>query len=114
MLVEVPQQARALNGTVLGDVSQHARALRGRVLGDLPQRDRALQAGSSSGATLQRIDLGGDLVECEGKDLWEWVQCRRHGNLLEEEIAAKPTCQSFHVEPCHCNLATGSTCEVPS
>ena len=81
VLGEVPQQARALNGTVLGDVSQHARALRGRVLGDLPQRDRALQAGSSSGATLQRIDLGGDLVECEGKDLWEWVQCRRHGNL---------------------------------
>ena len=20
-------------------------------------------------------------LECEGKDLWEWVQCRRHGNL---------------------------------
>ena len=54
------------------------------------------------------------LVECEGKDLWQWVQCRRHGTLLEEETAAKPTCQSFHVKLRHCNLVTGSTCAVPS
>ena len=24
------------------------------------------------------------MVECEGKDLWEWVHCRLHGNLLRD------------------------------
>ena len=55
------------------------------------------------------------LVVRKGTDLCELVQCRLHGNQLEEEgPAAKPTCQSFHVELRHCNLAIGSTSMVPS
>ena len=104
-LGEESQQARALHGTVLGEVPQQARALNATLCLEMFLNKLMRCVAWFLAIYLNVIGLCKLaavlvrlfnvlnlavilLVECEGKDLSEWVQCRCHGNLLEEETAA--------------------------